>query len=135
MLGVESWRLDVSLHKNQPAALWKRDIPGSGFGHAVLPFNRVLLVTTGSGLGPCLSLLVSKTRPPIRTLWSTRAPRKTHGDGVLDLVSSVDRNAVIIDTDKHGRQDMMPPAWDMAKDFKAEAVFVVSRPHTVAALF
>jgi hypothetical protein len=120
--------------KNQPRVLWKRGIPASGFGHAILLFRRVLLVTTGSGMGPCLSLLASDKRPPTRILWQTRSPRKTYGDGVLDLIAAIDRNAVVIDSDRHGRHDMFPVAWDMMKDFEAEAVFVVSRPWVVRSL-
>jgi hypothetical protein len=120
--------------KNQPRTLWKRGIPGSGFGHAILLFKRVVLITTGSGMGPCLSLLVSDKRPPTRILWQTKSPRATYGDRVLDMIASIDKNAVVIDSDKHGRQDMLPVAWDMVKESNAEAVFVVSRPWVVRKL-
>jgi hypothetical protein len=47
------------------------------------------------------------------------------------MIALVDKNAVVIDSDKDGRRDMFPIAWDMAKDFDAEAVFVISRPGVV----
>ena len=117
-----------------PWQLWKRGIPASGFGHAILLFKRVLLITTGSGMGPCLSLLASDKRPPTRIFWQTRSPFKTYGPAVLDLISRIDEKAVVVDSDRHGRKDMFPAAWDMAVDFQAEAVFVVSRPWVVRSL-
>ena len=36
--------------------------------------------------------------------------------------------ALVIDTDKHGRQDMMSVAWAMYKQCGAEAIFIVSNP-------
>jgi hypothetical protein len=50
------------------------------------------------------------------------------------MIASIDKNAVVIDSDKHGRQDMLPVAWDMVKESNAEAVFVVSRPWVVRKL-
>jgi hypothetical protein len=120
--------------KEQPQVLWTRGIPTSGFGRNCLLFKRILLVTTGSGMGPCLSLLSAANRPPIRILWQTRSPLKTYGEEVLSMIAMVDKNAVVIDSDKHGRQDMFPLAWDMFKDFNAEAVFVISRPNIVQKL-
>jgi hypothetical protein len=120
--------------KDQPKVLWKRGIPVSGFGRNCLLFKRILLITTGSGMGPCLSLLAAADRPPIRILWQTRSPLKTYGKRVLDMIAMVDKAAVIIDSSKDGRQDMFPFAWDMFKDFDAEAVFIISRPGIVQKL-
>ena len=120
--------------KDQPRTLWKRGIPVSGFGRNCLLFKRILLITTGSGMGPCLSLLAAKNRPPIRILWQTRSPLKTYGQRVLDMIAMVDKGAVIMDSSKDGRKDMFPFAWDMFKDFDAEAVFVISRPDIVQKL-
>lgn len=120
--------------EEQPQALWKRGIPTSGFGRNCLLFKRILLVTTGSGMGPCLSLLSATNRPPIRILWQTRSPLKTYGERVLSMIAMVDKNAVVIDSDQHGRQDMFHIAWDMFKDFNAETVFVISRPGIVQKL-
>ena len=40
---------------NPPTHLWIRGIPVYGFGYVIKLFRRVVLVTTGSGIGPCLS--------------------------------------------------------------------------------
>lgn len=117
--------------RNPPTQLWKRAVPAYGFGHAALLFRKVLIVVTGSGIGPCLSLLASDARPPSRVLWQTRNPRKTYGDKILNAVAELDPDAVIIDTDEYGRQDMMGISWSLLKEFEAEAVFVISKPNLV----
>ncbi|MCJ1230138.1 hypothetical protein MMC12_006809 [Toensbergia leucococca] len=117
--------------KNQPTRLWKRAVPIYGFGYTAALFRRILIVATGSGIGPILAFLTSDKVPPTRVLWQTKAPQKTYGDDILNAVLKLDEDALIIDTDKHGRQDMMGIAWNLVKDFDAEAVFVVSRPNVV----
>lgn len=97
---------------NPPTHLWVRAIPGTGFGYAALLFRKVLIVATGSGMGPCMSLLVCAERPPLHILWSARAPRRTYGDGILSLMAAADPNAVVVDTTVHARQDMVALAWD-----------------------
>ena len=117
--------------RNPPYRLWKRSIPAYGFGQTMLMFRKTLLIVTGSGIGPSLSLISAPNLPPIRVLWQTRAPMKTYGPSVLDWLSLLDPHAVVIDTDRWGRQDMLPIAWDLALEHGAEAVFVVSRPNVV----
>jgi len=94
-------------------------------------YSRIILVTTGSGIGPCLSSLADDNRPAMRILWQTRSPLKTYGQGVLDLIQHMDTNPVILDTTQQGnRKDMLPHVIRLFKDFNAEAVFVISNPKT-----
>ncbi len=120
--------------RKPPTKLWKRAVPAYGFGRAISLFHKALIVVTESGIGPCLSLLASDARPPLRVLWQTRNPRKTYGDKILDGVAELDPDTVIIDSDEYGRQDMMDVAWSIVKEFEAEAVFVVSTPNLVKKL-
>ena len=46
-----------------PTHLWKRAVPIYGFGYVMKVFRRVVLVTTGSGIGPCLSFTGDPDRP------------------------------------------------------------------------
>lgn len=114
--------------KAQPTYLWKRGVLIYGFAYAMRVFKRVVVVTTGSGIGPCLSFLGDKNRPELRVVWQTRTPMKTYGQGILDLVSQLDPNPTIIDTRESGRLDMTPIIRRIAKEFDAEAVCVVSNP-------
>ncbi|KAJ5563441.1 hypothetical protein N7535_008605 [Penicillium sp. DV-2018c] len=111
-----------------PTHLWKRGVLIYGFAYAMRVFKRVIVVTTGSGIGPCLSFLGDDNRPALRVLWQTRAPQKTYGAGVLHMVHQMDSNPIILDTNQCGRVDMVPIILKQVKDFKAEAVCVISNP-------
>ncbi|KAE8377299.1 hypothetical protein BDV26DRAFT_263785 [Aspergillus bertholletiae] len=113
---------------DQPTHLWKRGVLIYGFAYVMRVFKRVVVVTTGSGIGPCLSFLGDDNRPDLRVVWQTRTPLKTYGQGVLDLVSKMDANPYIINTRESGRIDMVPIIRKLYKDFDAEAVCVISNP-------
>lgn len=114
--------------KEQPTALWKRGVLMYGFAYAMRVYKRVVVVTTGSGMGPCLSFLGDENRPSLRVIWQTRAPKRTYGKGVLNLVAKMDPNPVIIDTNSSGRLDMIPVIRQIAHEHDAEAICVVSNP-------
>lgn len=97
-----------------------------GFIHVMRVFRRVVIIATGSGIGPCLSWLSEKNRPPLRVLWQTRNPGRTYGSDVLNLVRQLDPNPLIIDTNSSGRVDMVPMARELVREFDAEAVCVIS---------
>lgn len=111
-----------------PTHLWKRGIPISGFGYAMRLFTRLLLVTTGSGIGPCLSFLGDPDRPAMRVVWQTKSPLKTYGKPIVDLVRRLDEDVEILDTGVTGRQDMLPLVLRLAREWDAEAVCVISNP-------
>ena len=92
-------------------------------------FRRIVLIATGSGIGPCLSVLKAG-QVECRLLWSARTPAKTFGDSVIDEVMTADPHAVIIDTSKQGgsRPDMVRIAYSLYKDCGAEAVVIISNP-------
>ncbi|RAL14645.1 integral membrane protein TmpA [Aspergillus homomorphus CBS 101889] len=114
--------------QDQPTHLWKRGVLTYGFAYVMRVFKRVVVVTTGSGIGPCLSFLGDDNRPALRVVWQARAPLKTYGEEVLNLVSRMDANPVVIDTNQSGRIDMVPIIRRIVKDFDAEAVCVISNP-------
>ena len=114
--------------KDQPTHLWKRGVLIYGFAYAMRVFKRVVVVTTGSGIGPCLSFLGDDNRPDLRVVWQTRAPLRTYGQEVLNLVRRLDTNPVIIETNQSGRVDMVPIIRQLVKEFDAEAVCVISNP-------
>ncbi|KKK17739.1 hypothetical protein ARAM_001334 [Aspergillus rambellii] len=114
--------------KDQPTELWKRGVLVYGFAYAMRVFKRVIVVTTGSGIGPCLSFLGDDNRPKLRVVWQTRQPLRTYGKEILNLVSKMDPDPVIIDTNSSGRIDMVPIIRQIAKEFDAEAICVISNP-------
>ncbi|KAK3335246.1 hypothetical protein B0T19DRAFT_3479 [Cercophora scortea] len=115
---------------DQPTHLWKRGVPVYGFGYVMKMFRRIIVVTTGSGIGPCLSFLGDDDRPAMRVVWQTRSPVKTYGERTMELVRRMDRRPVIFDTSEGGRADMLPEILRLYQEFEAEAVCVISNPKT-----
>lgn len=112
-----------------PRKLWTRGFPVHGPLYGARLFSKIVLVATGSGIGPCLSLLVDPLNPiPARVLWSTRTPETTYGKGIVDEVLKADPNAVIWDTVKKGYPDIVMEAYKLYVESGAEAVYIVSNP-------
>jgi hypothetical protein len=120
------WTTDTI--QNPPTHLWKRGVPQYGFAHMMQIFSRLIVVTTGSGIGPCLSFLVDPNRPAMRVVWQTKDPLATYGEQILNKVHQLDANAVILETRKLGRVDMLPLVARLVSEFDAEAVCVISNP-------
>jgi len=120
------WTADTI--RNPPEYLWKRGALMRGVGYGLRLFNRIIIVTTGSGIGPCLGFLGDENRPLIKVIWQTRSPERTYGPEVLDLVHEMGPDPIIMDTTRDGRVDMLPVVRQQVKEFEAEAVFVISNP-------
>ncbi|TKA66172.1 hypothetical protein B0A49_09139 [Cryomyces minteri] len=114
--------------QNPPDRLWVRGTPTIGVLRVALLFKCVVIVATGSGIGPCLSLFNSKPDHPVRILWSTPNPEATYGKGIIDAVLRADPNAVIVDTRKTGRVDMVSLTYSLYEEANAEAVVIISNP-------
>ena len=115
-----------------PSHVWVRGTPVSApMAKVALLYERVLYVVTGSGIGPCLGQILAD-RVPARLVWSTRTPRATYGDALVDEVEAAQPDALIWDTSQLGKPDLVRLALDAYEDFGAEAVFVVSnKPATL----
>jgi NAD(P)H-flavin reductase len=112
---------------NPPKYLWKRSIPVHGFGNSMTMFGRVLMVATGSGIGPLVGFLGDENRGAMRVIWQTRDPVKTYGQRIIDLVHRMDSDALILDSTKMGkRTDMVPLVLREFHAFEAEAVCIIS---------
>ena len=110
----------------QPASsYWVRGIPLVGVLRMACVFKRVVVVTTGSGIGPCLSLLIAHSIP-CRILWSSKDPLQIYGQGTINAVTRSDPEAMIINTKTSGRPDMVGLTYHLYKESNAEAVFVIS---------
>jgi hypothetical protein len=121
------------LVENPPEHLWTRSVPALGVIRLTFLFRRIVIVATGSGMGPCLSFLNVHPDRNCRILWSTRAPGQSWGDGVMASVMRADERAVIIDTLKVPK-DQIPGLTAMTyalyRESAAEAVVVISNPKT-----
>ena len=119
---------------NPPTHLWVRGKPVvAPMAKTALLYRRCVYVVTGSGIGPCLGQILAD-RVPCRLVWSTRAPRATYGDALVDEVESVQPDAVVWDTTERGKPDLLALALEAYADFGAEAVFIVSNKSTTLRL-
>ena len=89
-------------------------------------FRRVVIVTTGSGVGPCLGTIQDIPKTTCRVVWSTPSPWQTYGKEICNALLGVDNQAVIIDTRVTGRPNLVQLAYDLYIEFQAEAVFCIS---------
>lgn len=108
-----------------PKELWVRGIPTCGVLRIVPIFRRIVLVATGSGIGPCTPCILEQ-RLPIKLLWTSPDVRKTFGDKLVDSILSASPDAVIYDTRKHGKPDMVKLTYRLVREFDAEAVCIIS---------
>ncbi|KAF4981690.1 hypothetical protein FZEAL_2577 [Fusarium zealandicum] len=108
-----------------PSHIWTRGVPTCGVMRTITLFNRVVLIATGSGIGPMLGHIQN---PPcaVQLIWSTRQPEVTFGEDLCRTVQRSVPNAVIHDTKKLGRPDLVKMGYNMAKNFKAEAVIIIA---------
>ena len=131
--GEEGFRLTISragdwtgeLIDDLPSHVWVKGIPTAGVGNIDQLFERVVWIATGSGIGPTLPHLLAHTAPA-RLVWSTRTPRATYGDALVDEILESEPNALIWDTNENGRPDLVQLAYDAVQEFDAEAVIVIS---------
>ncbi|KAL0069768.1 hypothetical protein AAF712_003037 [Marasmius tenuissimus] len=108
-----------------PTKLYIRGIPTFGVLRIVPLFKRIVLVATGSGIGPCAPCIFQQ-RIPIKLLWTSPNVRETFGDDLVDSIMAKCPDAVIYDTRKHGKPDMVKLTYRLVKEFDAEAVAIIS---------
>ncbi|KAL6235699.1 hypothetical protein BDW75DRAFT_250667 [Aspergillus navahoensis] len=109
--------------------LWVRGIPTSGVMRISPLFTRLVLLGTGSGIGPLLGHIQSPSlrhKCPVRIIWSTPSPVSTFGPEIVNAVYAADAGAIIHDTKVLGRPDLVRMCWDAVQAFGAEGVVVIS---------
>jgi hypothetical protein len=110
---------------NPPTSIWTRGTPASGVLAIAPLFKKIVLVATGSGIGPCMPVIL-ENEVPCRILWSTKNPLKTYGQEILSSIYKTDPDALVWDTDERGRPDMVALAYQMYRESDAECVCVIS---------
>ncbi|MDA8747790.1 hypothetical protein N9M66_06225 [Litoreibacter sp.] len=131
--GVDGYRLIISragdwtgrFIDNPPSHVWVKGITTSGVARVELLFKKVVYVGTGSGIGPILPHLLAHDVPN-RLIWSTRSPRATYGDALVDEIEANTENPLIWDTDARGKPDLSQLALQAVRETGAEAVIVIS---------
>ncbi len=110
---------------NPPAHVWVRGIPTVGVINVKQLFSKVVIVTTGSGIGPALGHLLA-AQTPSQLVWATRDPTETYGAALVDEILTAQPEAIIWNTDELGRPDMLRLAYRAYITSGAEAVICIS---------
>jgi len=110
---------------NPPTHVWVRGIPAVGVANVRRLFSKVVLVATGSGIGPLLGHLLD-TSVPAQVVWVTKNPRLTYGDAFVDEIEAAHPDAIIWDTDALGKPDVLQLAYQAYVESGAEAVICVA---------
>ena len=111
--------------ENPPKKVWVKGITTSGVARIEVLFKKVVYVGTGSGIGPILPHLLAGDVPNY-LIWSTRSPRKTYGDALVDEIEAHTDRPLIWDTDERGKPDLSALTLQAVRDSGAEAVIVIS---------
>lgn len=131
--GADGFRLVISragdwtgdFIDNKPEHVWVRGIPQAGVAYIEVLFKKVVYIATGSGIGPVLPHLLAQA-VPTALVWSTRNPRVTYGDKLVDEILQAQPDALIWDTDEQGKPDLVKLAYQAYQEFDAEAVICIS---------
>ena len=118
--------------QNPPQEIWIRKPATANFLAFTPLFNSVLLVATGAGIGPMLSLLqspaVAKMKEEgrqVRVMWCAYDPEAPHWTFVQKIIRDVDPMPKIFDS-RRGRPDVAFEARYLSHMCDIEAVMVVS---------
>ena len=131
--GEEGFRLIISragdwtgdFINDMPSHVWVKGITTAGVANIETLFKKVVYVATGSGIGPVLPHLLAH-RVPMQLIWSTRSPRKTYGDALVDEILAAQPDALIWDTDTSGKPDLVHLALAAHRSGNAEAVICIA---------
>ncbi|MDQ3365977.1 MAG: hypothetical protein M3680_11170 [Myxococcota bacterium] len=131
--GQPGFRLTISragdwtgrLIDDRPTHVWVKGITTAGVANIEVLFKKVVYIATGSGIGPCLPHLLAQ-QVPAKLIWATRDPRATYGDGLVDEILAAHPDALIWDTHKQGKPDMVKLAHRACIETGAEAVICIS---------
>lgn len=117
------WTKDVI--QRPPTHLWVRSVPTCGVMRIATLFDRVVVIATGSGIGPLLGHIQAPSCPT-QLIWSTPNPEQTFGRPLLDAIHTKIPDAVIHDTKLLGRPDLVRMGYNLARSFRAEAVIIIA---------
>lgn len=120
--------------QNPPTKLWVRSVPTCGVMRIATLFDRVVIIATGSGVGPQLGHIQAvrtarhrnDPRKVTKMIWSTPNPEKTFGRALLDGIYDSIPDAVIHDTKTLGRPDLVKMGYNLARSCDAEAVIIIA---------
>ncbi|KAK0487652.1 hypothetical protein IW261DRAFT_632549 [Armillaria novae-zelandiae] len=110
---------------NPPKEIYVRGMPTCGALRIIPLFKKVLFVATGSGIAPFTPHIMSG-KVDHKLFWMAPNTRATFGDPLVDLIIENSPGAVVYDTRKHGKPNIVKLTNRFVDEFKPECVCVIS---------
>ncbi|KAF5229638.1 hypothetical protein FANTH_14118 [Fusarium anthophilum] len=76
----------IQTMQDGPTHIWTRGVLTFGVMRIATLFNRVVLIATGSGIGPVLGHMQNPTCPT-QLIWSTKNPEETFGEEICQTIN------------------------------------------------
>ncbi|KAK0464259.1 uncharacterized protein EV420DRAFT_1034724 [Desarmillaria tabescens] len=105
--------------------IYVRGVPTCGALRIVPLFRRVLFVATGSGIAPFMPHIMSG-KVDHKLFWMALNTRATFGDSLVNSVLENSPGAVVYDTRKHGKPNIVKITNRFVDEFQPECVCVIS---------
>uniref|UniRef100_A0A7N2LRB4 Adenylate-forming reductase n=1 Tax=Quercus lobata TaxID=97700 RepID=A0A7N2LRB4_QUELO len=118
-----------SLVSNPPSHFWVRKVHFVGLPYLVNMYDRVLLVSTGSGICVFLSFLLQPCSVDVRLIWVAKGIEQKFGKEIKEMVSGWPKDKVIVhDTAVFGRPNLSQLSIDAARNWSTKVVIVTRNP-------
>jgi hypothetical protein len=110
-----------------PSAVYVRRVSYPGLPCCVSLYRRSIIIASGAGMAPYVSILSGQPRGRHRLIWIGRSFRECFGDEFCDTIFRWP-DLLLVDTANTGRPDLVSLAVDNYRSFQAGAVFIGSNP-------
>jgi len=127
MLICRAGDFTAELINTPPTTLYVRKVGYPGLPYCVWMYQRVVIIASGAGVAPYVSMLSKQYHGRCRLIWIGRSFRTTFGDDFCDRVLEWP-DLLLVDTTDGGRPDLVSLAVDNYHGFGADAVFIGSNP-------
>ena len=117
----------------EPQHLYVRSVKFYGLPYSLKLYKRAVIVATGAGIAPFISVLLHSDSANYHVIWVGRAFSRTYGDHITQSVLRCP-NLTTWDTQTQGRPDLLDLTARAYREFNAEAVFIGCNPEATRQL-
>jgi hypothetical protein len=110
-----------------PSTLYVRSVRYPGLPYCVSMYRRSIIIASGAGMAPYVSMLSDLADGRHRLIWIGRSFRECFGDEFCDKIFRWP-DLLLVDTASSGRPNLVSLAVDNYRSFGADAVFIGSNP-------
>jgi hypothetical protein len=110
-----------------PSALYVRRVCYPGLPYCVSMYRRSIIIASGAGMAPYVSMLSDQARGRHRLIWIGRSFRECFGDEFCNTIFRWP-DLLLVDTASSGRPNLVALAVNNYRSFGADAVFIGSNP-------